>query len=90
MKSIEQLEQAYQKEITLAEKHKKAAADIRRQIEHQQGEAIMKQINALNMSGAEYDLFCKLLKGGKKTILAAAGQVLAGRRDEKGDDNTGT
>lgn len=88
MKSIEQLEAAYQKELDLAEKHKKAAANIRKQIEHQQGEAIMKSINALNMSGSEYDKFKKLLKSGKKNILEAADQVLVGREEEKGDDKT--
>lgn len=88
MKSIEQLEQAYQKELDLAEKHKKAAADIRKQIEHQQGKMIMQSINALNMSGSEYDRFHKLLKSGKKTVLEAADQALAGRKIEKGDDPT--
>ena len=87
MKSIEQLETSYQKELALAEKHKKTASDIRKQIEHQQGKMIMQSINALNMSGAEYDRFNKLLKSGKKTVLEAADQVLAGRRPEKGDDN---
>lgn len=88
MKSIEQLEQAYQKELALVEKHKKAAADIRKQIEYQQGKRIMQSINDLNMSGSEYDIFNKLLKSGKKTVLEAADQVLAGRKNEKGDDTT--
>lgn len=89
MKSIEQLETAYQKEMALAEKHKKTASDIRKQIEHQQGKMIMQSINALNMSGSEYDRFNRLLKSGKKTVLEAADQVLAGK-SEKGDDNTET
>lgn len=88
MKSIEQLEAAYKKELDLVEKHKKAAADIRKQIDHMQGKAIMQSINALNMSASEYDLFNKLLKSGKKSVLEAADQVLAGR--EKGDDDAGT
>ena len=76
MKSIEQLEQAYQKEITLAEKHKKTAADIRKQIETQQGKMITQKISALNMNGKEYDMFIKLLASGKNTVLQAADQVL--------------
>lgn len=88
MKSIEQLEAAYQKELDLSEKHKKAAADIRKQIEHQQGKAIIQSINALNMSASEYDQFNKLLKSGKKSVLEAANQVLV--RREKGDDGAGT
>lgn len=87
MKSIEQLEAAYQKELDLSEKHKRAAADIRKQIEHQQGKAIMQSISALNMSATEYDAFIKLLKSGKKSVLEAADHVLAGR--EKGADNAG-
>ena len=90
MKSIEQLEAAYQKELDLVEKHKKAAADIRKQIDHQQGKMIMQSISALNMSGSEYDKFIKLLKSGKKTVLEAAEQVLAARKPEKGDDNAET
>lgn len=88
MKTIEQLEQAYQKEIGLSEKHKKTAADIRKQIELQQGKMITQKINALNMSGAEYDRFIKLLGSGKKTVLEAADHVLAGKTAEKGDDST--
>lgn len=76
MKTIEQLEQMYQKETSLAEKHKKAAMDIRKQIETQQGKMITQKINALNMTGAEYDKFYKLLSSGKKTVLQAADQVL--------------
>lgn len=90
MKSIEQLEAAYQKELALAEKHKKAAADIRKQIDHQQGKMIMQSITALNMSGPEYDKFNKLLKSGKKNVLEAAEQVIAGRKVEKGDGNAET
>lgn len=76
MRTIEQLEQQYQKETALAEKHKKAAADIRKQIETQQGKVITQKINALNMTGAEYDKFIKLISSGKKTILQAADQAL--------------
>lgn len=90
MKSIEQLEQAYKKELDLMEKHKKAAASIRQQIDHMKGEAMMKSINALNLSGSEYDLVNKLLKSGKKSVLEAVDQVLAGKKEGKGDDKTET
>lgn len=85
MKSIEQLEQAYQKEIALAEKHKKTAGDIRKQIEVQQGKMIAQKINALNMNGREYDMFIKLLNSGKKSVLQAADQVFG---MEKGGTET--
>lgn len=77
MKSMEQLERAYQKELALAEKHKKNAADIKKQMELQQGKMISQKINGMNMSGAEYDRFMRLLASGKKTVLEAAEFVLA-------------
>lgn len=82
MKSIEQLEQAYQREVNLAERHKKTAADIRKQIDQQQGKIVMQKLNSLNMTGAEYDKFFKLLSSGKKTVLQAAEQALGAK--EKG------
>lgn len=77
MKSMEQLERAYQKELDLAEKHKKNAADLKKQMELQQGKMISQKINGMNMSGAEYDRFMRLLASGKKTVLEAAELVLA-------------
>lgn len=84
MKTMEQLETAYQKELSLAEKHKKAAADIKKQMELLQGKMVIQKINSMNMSGAEYDKFIKLLSSGKKTVLETADQVL-GEKQEKGD-----
>lgn len=87
MKNLEQLEQAYEKEIALAEKHKKTAADIRRQIDLRQGKMITQKITSLNMTGAECDKFLKLLSSGKKTVLQAADQVLG--EQGKGGTKTG-
>lgn len=84
MKTMEQLETAYQKELSLAEKHKKAAADIKKQMELLQGKMVIQKINSMNMSGAEYDKFIKLLSSGKKTVLETADQVLS-EKQEKGD-----
>ena len=86
MKTIEQLEQMYEKEMALSEKHKKTASDIRKQIETKQGRMITQKINALAMTGAEYDKFYKLLSSGKKTVLEAADQVLG---VQKGGTKTG-
>lgn len=86
MKTIEQLEQMYEKEMALSEKHKKTAGDIRKQIETRQGKMITQKINALAMTGAEYDKFYKLLSSGKKTVLEAADQVLG---VQKGGTKTG-
>ncbi len=86
MKSIAQLEEEYRKAIDLSEKHKKKAADIRKQIEFQQGKLITQKITAMNMNGAEYDKFIKLLASGKRTVLQAADQALFER--EKGGMKT--
>ncbi len=84
MKSMEQLEKAYQKELELSRKHKKAAEDIKKQMELQQGKAVNQMVNAMNLNGAEYDRFMKLLAGGKKTVLEAAELVL--KQSERGGD----
>lgn len=89
MKSMEQLEKAYQKEMDLSEKHRKNAADIKKQMELQQGKMISQKINSMNMSGAEYDRFMRLLASGKKTVLEAAEIVLdkpTGTSGEEGGD----
>lgn len=76
MKSMEQLEKMYAKEIELADKHKKNAADIKKQMELLQGKMIGQKINSLNMNGSEYDKLMKLLSSGKKNVLEAAEIVL--------------
>lgn len=93
MKTMEQLEAAYQKELDLADRHKKNAAAIKKQMELQQGKTIAAKVNALNMNGSEYDRFIHLLASGKKTVLEAADVVLAKSRKEeevgKKDENQG-
>lgn len=87
MKSIEQLEKAYEREIELSEKHKKTAIDIKKQIDVLQGKMINQKINALNLSGEEYDRFIRLIGSGKKTVLEVADQVLGRQKQpEKGDE----
>ncbi|MDE6388335.1 MAG: hypothetical protein K2L82_11090 [Lachnospiraceae bacterium] len=88
MKTMEQLEKAYMKELELSEKHKKAAMDIKKQMELQQGKAITQRINAMNMNGAEYDRFMRLLAGGKKSVMEAAELVL--KESEKGGEKLET
>ncbi len=85
MKNMEQLEAAYKKEMGLIEKHKTLAADIKKQMEHLQGKMVIQKVNSMNMSGAEYDRFIRLLSSGKKTVLETADQVLGNRQKEKGD-----
>ena len=70
MKTIEQLEKQMEKELALVEKHKKNAADIKKQIEYQKGNLTIKAVNSLNLNGAEMRQFLNLLKD-KKTVMEA-------------------
>ena len=87
MKSKEQLETKYEKELKLAEQHKKNAADIRKQMDLQMGKAVGQKINSLDMNGAEYDRLMKLLGSGKKSVLEAVELVLGETEEQKGDES---
>lgn len=87
MKSMEQLEKKYEKELKLAEQHKKNAADIRKQMDLQMGKAVGQKINSLDMNGAEYDRLMKLLSSGKKSVLEAVELVLGETEEQKGDES---
>lgn len=87
MKSMEQLEKNYEKELKLAEQHKKNAADIRKQMDMQMGKVVGQKINSLNMNGAEYDRLMKLLGSGKKSVLEAVELVLGESEEKKGDES---
>ncbi len=87
MKSMEQLEKKYEKELKLAEQHKKNAADIRKQMDLQMGKAVGQKINSLDMNGAEYDRLMKLLSSGKKSVLEAIELVLGETEEQKGDES---
>lgn len=76
MKSIEKLEENYKRELELAEKHKQNASDIKKEIELLKGNMINQKTKALNLNGAEYDRFMKLLGSDKRTVLEAIGLVL--------------
>ena len=70
MKSLEKLEEQYQKELALAQKHKQDAEDLRREIELLKGTMINQKIKALNFSGEEYKKLMVFLND-KKGIMEA-------------------
>lgn len=92
MKSFESLQKAYEKEISLAEKHKQNALDIKREMDVQRGKVSNKKINALNFNGQEYDKFLRLLDCDKKTVLEAAELVLgtSGTKEEEAEAESET
>lgn len=93
-KSIEQLEKSYKREMELAEKHRQNAADIKKEMELLKGSMINQKTKALNLNGAEYDQFMRLLASDKQSVLNAIELVLgkealeaeAGTANGKGDD----
>lgn len=95
MKTMEQLEKAYEKEMQLAEKHKKItekhkknATDYKKQFEQLQLKDVTQRVISLNMSAKEYDDFMKLLKSGKKSVFEAVKLVIGEKAEEvKADDN---
>ena len=89
MKTMEQLEKAYEKEVQLAEKHKQNAAAYKKQMEQLQLKNVTQRVVSLNMSAKEYDDFMKLLKSGKKSVFEAVNLVIGEKAKEvKSDDNT--
>ena len=91
MKTIEQLEKAYEREKRLAEQHRKNAADYKKQMEQLQFKSVNQKVASLNMSAEEFDAFIKLLNSGKKSVFDAVNLVM-GKREKteevKADDNT--
>lgn len=82
MKSIEALEKALAKEQELIEKHKQKAADIEKEIKLRKGQATMKAVNALNLTGKQYDLFLQMLAN-KNSVLEAV-ELVTGKEDMTG------
>lgn len=83
MKNFEQLEEMYEKEVSLSEKHQKNAADIKKQMELLKGKTVNQKINTLRLTGPEYDRLMKLLSAGKKTVLEAIEIVLGTASDDR-------
>lgn len=77
MKSLEQMSNLLKKEEEAIERHRKRAADLKKQIELYRSDAAQKKLNSLNLSGSEYDKVMSLLASGKMNVLAAAEYVLA-------------
>ena len=86
MKSISFYEKQYQKEMELAEKHKKNAADIRKTIDAVKGKLTISAMNALNLNSAEYNQLMKFLKQDKKTICEAL-DLVVGKEPQEGKNN---
>lgn len=89
MKNLEKLEEHYRKEQELAEKHKKNAEDIRKEIELLKGSQVNQKIKALNINGDEYKKLMDLLND-KKELMEAIELVSGNKGKVKGDDNLDT
>ena len=88
MKTMEQLEKAYEREKRLAEQHRKNAADYKKQMEQLQFKSVNQKVASLSMSAEEFDAFMKLLNSGKKSVFDAVNLVMGKKGEEvKADDN---
>lgn len=85
MKSLEKLEEQYQKELALAQKHKQGAEDLRREIELLKGTMVNQRIKSLNFNAEEYRKLMMFLND-KKEIMEAIELVTASSGNMKGDD----
>lgn len=86
MKSISFYEKQYRKEMELAEKHKKNAADIRKEMEALKGKLAVSAINALNLSAEEYNSLMTFLKKDKKNICEAIELIIGEKTEEKTEE----
>lgn len=82
-KKLEKLEELYQKECALAEKHRKNARDIKEQIEEYRGEMVHRAINNLKLSEDDFKWFLSHL-GDKKNIH----QVIEELKKKKGGEDS--
>lgn len=89
MNAIATLEKKYQRELELIDKHKKNAADLKKEIEVQKGKITISVLNSLNLSGEEYRRLMKLLKQDKKSIFEAVDLVLGTKAEEKQKEGEG-
>ncbi len=83
MKSFDTLQKMYDKEISLADKHRKNALDIKKEMDAQRYRVFDKKIQALNLTGSEYDSFMRLLDSGKKSVNEAIRLVLSDKEEPK-------
>lgn len=89
MKNLEKLEEHYQRELMLAEKHKKNAEDLRKEIELLKGSQISQKVKALNFNGEEYKKLIDFLND-KKGLMEAIEHATGNRGKAKGDDSLDT
>lgn len=89
MKNLEKLEEHYQKELMLSEKHKKNAEDLKKEIELLKGSQVNQKIKALNINGDEYKKLMYLLDN-KKGLMEAIDLVAGNKGKVKGDDDLDT
>ena len=89
MRSLEKLEEHYQKELSLAQKHKQNAEDLKREIELLKGSMITQKVKSLNINGEEYRKLMDLLND-KRGLMEAIELVSGNAEKVKGDDSIGT
>ena len=78
MKSLEKMQERYEKELEAANVHKKAADSLKKQIDDYRNMVLQKKTQELKLSADEYDQFIGFLSKDKMTVLKAAEMVNGG------------
>lgn len=79
MKTLEQLEKKYKKELELARLHEKNAQDLKDQIELMRGNVLQRNCSRLRLSADEFTRLLSLMES-KDSLMEAAGVILAQRQ----------
>lgn len=57
MKTLERLQESYEKELDLAKRHKKRAEELKQKIDEQKTLSLQRKMNELHLSFNEYEKF---------------------------------
>lgn len=75
MKSIEKMQERYEKELAVIDKHKKTADSLKKQIDDYRNTVLQKKTQELKLSADEYEQFIEFLSKDKNTVLMAAEMI---------------
>lgn len=79
MKSLEKLQEKYEKELAIINEHRQNADSLKKQIDDYRNTVLQKRTQELKLSADEYEQFINFLSKDKKTVMAATEMILTGR-----------
>lgn len=69
MKNLDKLQESYEKELELAQKHKKRADELKQKIDEEKSMLLQKKMRELNLTPEEYEKFIDFVSN-KKIVLS--------------------